>query len=246
MLDREARQEEAVAANPAVVGALAELGAVVLEDTTLEDLLQRITEIAHGALPHTAGASLTVVGPRTAYSGGATDERIRLLDETQTEVGHGPCIEAAAGNTVILVAEMEREDRWPAFTPRALEVGIHSSASIPLPLQQDTVMGLNVFAERPHAFDEDDITILRAIARYAAVAVRNVRQYADAAALAQQMQQAMESRAVIEQAKGIIMGDRRCSPDDAFGILAKLSQDTNRKLRDVAAVLVESAQEPRP
>ena len=245
MLDREALQEAAVSANPAVVAALSELGAVVLEETPLEQLMQRITEIAHQALPKAAGASLTVVSPRRSYSGGATDDRIRMLDETQTDVGHGPCIEAAAGNTVIIVQDMREETRWPTFGPRALEAGIHSSASIPLPIQQDVVMGLNVFAEQPYAFGEEDIAVLSTIARYAAVAVRNLRQYADTAALAQQMQQAMESRAVIEQAKGIIMGDRRCSPDEAFGILAKLSQDTNRKLRDVAAALVDSAQRPR-
>jgi AmiR/NasT family two-component response regulator len=83
--------------------------------------------------------------------------------------------------------------------------------------------------------------LAQTFAGYAAVALANAHLYDTQASLAQHMQAAMENRAVIEQAKGIIMGDRRCSPDEAFQILAKLSQDTNRKLRDVATALVANA-----
>jgi len=80
-------------------------------------------------------------------------------------------------------------------------------------------------------------------AGYAAVALANAHLYDTTANLAQQMQAAMDSRAVIEQAKGIIMGDRRCTADEAFAILTRLSQDSNRKLRDIAAALVDRAAE---
>jgi AmiR/NasT family two-component response regulator len=83
--------------------------------------------------------------------------------------------------------------------------------------------------------------VAQTFAGYAAVALANAHLYDAQATLAQHMQAAMENRAVIEQAKGIIMGDRRCSPDEAFQILTKLSQDTNRKLRDVATALVANA-----
>ena len=85
----------------------------------------------------------------------------------------------------------------------------------------------------------------RAFGGYATVALSNANLYDATAALARQMQAAMASRAVIEQAKGIVMGDRRCSADEAFALLSKLSQDTNRAVRDVAAVIVESAARPR-
>lgn len=87
--------------------------------------------------------------------------------------------------------------------------------------------------------DGDERT--RRFTEYAAASLSNAHLVADVAAEVEQMRQAMASRAVIEQAKGIVMGERRCSPDDAFAVLVQLSQDTNRKLRDVAAALVATA-----
>ena len=106
---------------------------------------------------------------------------------------------------------------------------------------------LNVYATKPDNFDQDAIILAQTFAGYAAVALANAHLYDVTATLAQHMQAAMANRAVIEQAKGIIMGDRRCTADEAFRILSKLSQDSNRKLRDVAAALVaRAAQTPHP
>jgi AmiR/NasT family two-component response regulator len=95
-----------------------------------------------------------------------------------------------------------------------------------------------------NVFDDDAITIAQTFAGFAAVGLANAHLYETQATLAGHLQKAMESRAVIEQAKGIIMADRRCTPDQAFTVLAKLSQDTNRRLRDVAIALVNNAQTP--
>jgi GAF domain-containing protein len=136
---------------------------------------------------------------------------------------------------------MDQETRWPDFTPGAVEAGVHSSLSIGLPVHEFVTGALNVYATKPDAFDDDAIVLAQTFAGYAAVALANAHRYDTQASLAQQMQAAMENRAVIEQAKGIIMGDRHCGPDEAFQILSQLSQDTNRKLRDVANALVASA-----
>jgi len=95
------------------------------------------------------------------------------------------------------------------------------------------------------AVNDDAIILAQTFAGYAAVALANAHLYDVTATLAQHMQAAMESRAVIEQAKGIVMGERRCTADEAFRILSKLSQDSNRKVRDVAAALVARAQQAR-
>jgi AmiR/NasT family two-component response regulator len=100
---------------------------------------------------------------------------------------------------------------------------------------------LNIYATKPHAFDDDAIALAQTFAGFAAVGLANAHLYRTRATLAGHMQKAMESRAVIEQAKGIIMGERRCTPDEAFAILGKVSQDSNRRLRDVAAALVAQA-----
>ncbi|WP_229072883.1 ANTAR domain-containing protein [Actinoplanes sp. DH11] len=91
-------------------------------------------------------------------------------------------------------------------------------------------------------FDDDGVHLTQTFVRYAAVALANAHLYDSTASRAQHMRAAMESRAVIEQAKGIIMGERRCTAEEAFGILTKVSQDSNRKLRDVAAALVGRTQ----
>jgi transcriptional regulator with GAF, ATPase, and Fis domain len=133
------------------------------------------------------------------------------------------------------------ESRWPDWTDRAVEAGVHSSLSIGLPIHEEVTAALNVYATEPEAFDDDAIVLGQTFAGYAAVAIANAHLYDAQASLAQHMEAAMQSRAVIEQAKGIIMGSRRCTADDAFAILTKVSQETNRKLRDVAAALVATA-----
>jgi GAF domain-containing protein len=139
---------------------------------------------------------------------------------------------------------MSSENRWPDWTPRALEAGVNSTLSIGLPIDQQVSGALNIYATEPEAFDDEAVGVAQTFARYAAVALANAHLYDATTTLAEHMRIAMESRAVIEQAKGIIMGDRRCTADEAFRILAKLSQETNRKLRDVAGAIVAQAANP--
>lgn len=122
---------------------------------------------------------------------------------------------------------------------------MRSSVSIGLPVQDAVVGALNVYGSRPAAFDDGDVQVATTFAGYAAIALANAHLYDSTATLTNQMQQAMESRAVIEQAKGIVMGERRCSGDEAFALLARVSQESNRKLRDVAAAMVQRAELPR-
>jgi GAF domain-containing protein len=138
----------------------------------------------------------------------------------------------------VLVDDMAAEVRWPDWATRATAAGAHSSLSVGLPVHEQVSGALNIYSLDPKAFDEDAIVLAQTFAGYAAVALANAHLYDVTATLAQQLQAAMESRAVIEQAKGILMGQRRCSADEAFAILAKLSQDSNRKVRDIAEALV--------
>jgi GAF domain-containing protein len=110
---------------------------------------------------------------------------------------------------------------------------------MPLPVQRNVTGARNFYASRTDAFDEEAITLAETFAGHAAVAVANAHLYETTAALAEQMRQAMQSRAVIEQAKGIIMRERNCTADEAFNILVQLSQQSHRKLREVAQMLVE-------
>jgi GAF domain-containing protein len=140
------------------------------------------------------------------------------------------------------VPDLTREPRWPRYVPAALEAGVRSSLSVGLPIHESVTGALNMYAGKPDAFDDDARVIAQTFAGYAAVALANAHLYDATATLAQQMQTAMESRAVIEQAKGIVMAERHCTPDEAFALLSQISQDSNRKLREVASALVKNAQ----
>ena len=168
------------------------------------------------------------------------------LDETQYQYGFGPCLEVAQSAGIVTVPDMAAETRWPTFARQALTAGVHSSLSVALPLQEAVLGALNIYAIQPGAFDQDAIELARTFAGYAAVAIANARLYQSTAALAEDMRRAMETRAVIEQAKGILVAQQHCTPEQAFELLTRLSQTTHRKLRDCAADLVTSTAEHGP
>ncbi|MFI7574264.1 GAF and ANTAR domain-containing protein [Micromonospora sp. NPDC049497] len=221
--------------------AFAELGRIKLGEADLDDVLQRVAELTRRVLPVPVEVSVTLVRDGIGHTAAFTDDVARDMDERQYAQGRGPCLDAAASGDVMSVPDLTAEDRWPDWAERGAKVGVASSVSIGLPIQEAVVGALNVYARTPHAFDEDTVAVLQTFAAYAAVALANAHLYDSTAALARQMQEAMASRAVIEQAKGIIMAQRRCTPAEAFAVLAKVSQDSNRKVRDVAQALVDRA-----
>ena len=183
----------------------------------------------------------------TARTRPPTPARLALrLDEAQYEQGEGPCLQAAIETRTLPIPDMALETRWPEWAKRAIVAGVHCSLSVGIPIEETVTGALNVYCAEPGALDDDAVTLAQTFAGYATVALANAHVYETTASLARQMQAAMESRAVIEQAKGIIMGERRCTPAEAFAILTKVSQDSNRKLRDVAAALVNRAQQRPP
>ncbi|WP_234038693.1 GAF and ANTAR domain-containing protein [Micromonospora coerulea] len=224
--------------------AFAELGRIKLDEADLDTVLAKIAELAKCTIPGASEVSVTLIRGDDAHTAAFTGELAIALDEWQYEQGQGPCLDASVATESVLVSNMSNESRWPNWTKRALGAGANSSLSIGLPVQEKVTGALNIYATKPDAFDEEATTLAQTFAGYAAVALANIHLYDTQATLARHMQAAMANRAVIEQAKGIIMGERRCTPDEAFAILAKLSQDTNSKLRDVAAALVAKAAGP--
>jgi GAF domain-containing protein len=224
--------------------AFAALGRIKLSETDLTGVLNKISELAQRAIAGAEDVSVTLVRGTGAYTAAYTGQTALQLDEWQYEQGRGPCVDAAQAAAVVSVPDTATDQRWPEWGTRARTAGVYSSLSIGLPIQEAVVGALNIYGTKPDAFDDDAITLAQTFASYAAVAMANAHLYDTTATLAHHMQTAMESRAVIEQAKGIIIAERRCTPEDAFTILAKLSQDTNRKLRDVAAILVNQATQP--
>jgi hypothetical protein len=226
---------------------LTELGLIKLGETDLDGVLRRVVDLAQRGLPGAAEVSITLVGERRPYTAAFTGRTALRLDEWQYEQNSGPCLQAAAQITTVSVPRAAQDTRWSGWPARAAAAGMGSVLSVGVPILDGFSGALNVYGAAAEAFGEETVTLARAFGSHAAVALANAHLYDTTVTLAQQMQAAMESRAVIEQAKGIIMGRRRCGADEAFAILTKVSQDSNRKLRDVAADLVAQVQiGPRP
>jgi GAF domain-containing protein len=228
--------------------ALERLGRLSLRELSMEGLLQIVADLAKTVLPGNPEASVTLVvkdHPTTVASTGqlATD-----LDESQYERGHGPCLHAARTGELIEIGDTRTDPRWPDYLPRAAEHGALSTLSVPLAIDDDEQVtgALNIYAREPHAFDEDSRSAATRFAPYAAVAAGNLHAYQSARDMAANLRAALESRGVIDQAKGILMARHKLTADQAFQILVRMSMKTNRKLHAVADDLVHTGELPQP
>ncbi|MEU4221383.1 GAF and ANTAR domain-containing protein [Actinoplanes sp. NPDC026623] len=218
----------------------AEIGQIKFSETDLNGVFERVAELARRSLPGADAAAVTIVNEFVSRTV-ATGERARRLEEWQHERRQGPSVDAAAGNLPVVIDDAAEETRWAEWAAYAAAVGVRAALSVGLPIHDSISGALTVYSETPSAFEGESVALAQTLAGYAAVALANAHLYDTTLGLAEHLRKAMEHRAVIEQAKGIIMGERRCTADEAFAILTKISQDSNRKLRDVAAALVAKA-----
>lgn len=221
---------------PAAVRALA---GIILGDADTDSVLRRACEAAKAVLPGADDVSVTLVEQSTPRTAAATSELARQADQMQYDAGNGPCLEAARTGSAVLVRDVATEHRWPDYVPAVRETGVRGSLSVPLEVEGDAVGALNIYSTRLGAFDEEAVDVAFDLAHYASLVLTATDEWNRATSLAQQLESAMEYRAVIEQAKGILMAQRRCSPEEAFDVLVRLSQESHRKLRDIARMLVE-------
>jgi GAF domain-containing protein len=226
--------------------ALERLGRLSLRELSMESLLQQVAELSKTVMPGNPETSVLLLvkdKPTTVVSTGqlATD-----LDERQYERGHGPCLHAARTGELTEIPDTRTERRWPDYTPRAAERGNLSSLSIPLAIDEDAQVSgaLNIYAREPDAFDEDARAAATGFAPYAAIAVANMHAYESARNIADNLQVALETRAVIDQAKGILMERYKLTADQAFQVLSRVSMNSNRKVRDIADRLVHTGDFP--
>ena len=184
--------------------ALFHLGTLSLRELSMESLLQTVADQATTVLlPGSLQASVTLLVKGMPSTVASTGQLAVDLDEAQYERGHGPCLHAASTGEATEIADTRTDSRWPDYALRAAERGNLSSLSVPLVIDEDErVFGaLNLYARDPAAFDEDSRTAALAFGPYAAVAAGNVYAYQSARNMADNLQAALENRAVIEQAK---------------------------------------------
>lgn len=221
--------------------ALRALAGIVLGDTSFDAVLQRACEVTKQTVAGADEVSVTLIEegkPRTAASSGELALRV---DESQYRAGYGPCLDAARNGEPVVVPDLTTEERWPDYVPAALEAGVAASVSVPLAADRGVVGALNIYARSQEAVHPGSVQVAVDLAKYAGIVLTNADRFYTAEALASQMQHAMETRAVIEQAKGVLMAQHRCDADEAFARLVKMSQESHQKLRDVATALVRFA-----
>ena len=221
--------------------ALQQLSTLRLSEHSMDTLLQAVVDATKTTLPGYVDASISVlIGSRpatAAYSGQLALD----LDETQYERGHGPCLHAAVHGELIAIVDARAEDRWPDYTARAVQRGSLSSLSVPLPMQ-GLAGGLNIYATEAGHFDEALRAAAVDFAAAAAAAIGNMHDYRTARDIAGNLEVALLSRAVIDQAKGILMERHKLTADQAFQFLAHASQTANVKLRDIADHLIRTGE----
>jgi GAF domain-containing protein len=223
-----------------------DLSRVALAGRSLEDVLREITSIATRGIPGAESTSITLLRGDKAFTAAHDGEMALAADELQYERGYGPCMDAGRGNVVLRVDDMRTEQRWPDYAARVGEQGVRSSLSVPLPYQGSTIGALNIYSTQVAAFDSpDSLEAGLEVAQTVAVAVANADAHAQLQEQARNMRIAMDTRAVIEQAKGVLMAQRHVDADQAFELLREASQRYNRKLRDIASGIVEGAQQPQ-
>ena len=222
--------------------AFAELSKIMLGEQQLSQTLARVAELAKQTIPGAAEVSVTLMHDTEVATVVFTGPLAFSLDERQYEAGFGPCIDAAISGTTIAIENTADSTTYPDFARLARRHGITHSLSTGLPVERRTIGALNVYGTDEVAFDDTTRELATAFASYAAVAVANADLYTSTANLAAHLQRALDSRAVIDQAKGILIRDHRISADAAFDLLVQLSNAGNRKLREVAQDIVNDAQ----
>jgi GAF domain-containing protein len=225
--------------------AFAELSRIMVGEQPLSATLARVAELAKQTIPGAAEVSVTLMQDGDVESAGFTGPLAAQLDERQYEAGFGPCMEAAISGATIPIDDTANSSTYPDFGRLARRQGITHTMSVGLPVQRQTIGALNIYGTGDGSFDEQAQELATTFAGYAAVAVANAGLYASTAQLAAHLQSALDSRAVIDQAKGILMSRHGMSAEAAFDMLSKQSQVTNRKVRDIASDLVGEVQRDR-
>jgi GAF domain-containing protein len=220
------------------------LSRVVLADRTLEEVLGEITDLARRNIPGAESTSITLIRDDKGFTAAHTGEMSLAADELQYAHGYGPCLDAGRGNVVLRVDDMRTETRWPDYAARVQAEGVRSSLSVPLPYQGTSIGALNNYSSQPAAFaSPESLAAASEVAEAIAVVVFNAGTHAQLGDQARNMRLAMDSRAVIEQAKGVLMAQRHIDAEQAFDVLREASQRYNRKLRDIAHGIVRSTQD---
>ncbi|MBT2273412.1 MULTISPECIES: GAF and ANTAR domain-containing protein [Rhodococcus] len=228
--------------------AIAGLRSTLNTDAHLDSMLQRLAETAVKALPDADAVSVTVLsadGPRTAAS---TADYLSAIDDAQHSADRGPCVDAARTMSSVRSKVGDHDDKWPEFTAEARKQGVRSYLSVPLTMGEgstELLGAFNVYGFASTEFKPFDEELMKLFTAGAGAAIADSRRWRQAHEHIEQLHCAMESRAEIEQAKGVLIAIHGIDAEEAFSRLVQQSQHTNVKLHEVARMLVDSVRHRR-
>lgn len=220
---------------------LTAVGGSIRDDDHLADVLRRSAQIAHEAIYGASSCGISILFGGMTYTAVHTDDVTLDVDQHQYDVGDGPCIEAARSGLIVRVDVEDATQRWPEFVRLAKSEGVRSFLAAPLRAADTKLGSFNLYGAQAAAFDAVDESILELLTSTVSTTIADYARVRSAREVAAGLQNALENRAPIEQAKGILMALHHVDSDAAFAMLSAESQRTNRKLRDIAREFVENA-----
>ena len=226
----------------ALTASLRALSQFLLGNQTPRESLLQVARLGESAMDGATATGVTLLDKGHPKTFVFTDQEAPEVDQLQYDEGTGPCLDSYKRQEIVRVDSNRTDQRWPVFSRRAAEKGILSSLSVPLVVDGRGIGAINFYARTEGAFGPEDEKLGAVFGEQAAVLLANAQAYWGAQEHSMHLDEAMRSRAVIEQAKGILMARSHLSPDEAFDMLRRVSQRENRKLRDIAVDLVERTQ----
>jgi len=209
-----------------------------LAAATEERSLSQLTSLAASQVPGCAAAAVTVWRDGELTNQAASHPDPSRLVSAQIAAGSGPLIDAVAAGETVICADTLTETRWPEFSAAALRIGVRSSVA--LCYRGHVVVGLTLFGLRPRALDPERLQVAELLVAYGGALVGAVADYGDTRRVADQLRDAASSRAIVDQAKGILMHALRCSADEALERMREVSQHSNIRATEVAQRVIDA------
>jgi ANTAR domain/GAF domain len=224
---------------------ISEVARLLENDDEGDASLLRLAGLGVELVPGATAAAVAITAGTQTYTFAVSDARISELHRLQFASGEGPVVETLRYNEARHVPDTSVEGRWQAFCRAVTEAGLHSLVSLPLHTAHRPAGAVALYADCPGAFSGAAHDIALLFAAQGGTAVHNAGMYGACRQLTENLQAALEGRAIIEQAKGVLHAKLAVSPDEAFELIRRYSQNTNQKVRIIAAQLVRGEIDPR-
>jgi GAF domain-containing protein len=225
----------------ALIRAFADYARTISARYDIGDVLYRLTDQVVEVLDvDGAGVSLGDADGALRFVT-ATDEGIMRIEEQQVTLGEGPCHDAFTSGDRVTSADLTAEDRWPGYTGEALTQGCRAVAGIPMLAGEQRVGALNLYVRRAREWPADELDIAQVLADMATGYIINVRTLSESERTTAQLQHALDSRVLVEQAKGILAERHGIATAAAFERLRAHARERNSKVHDVAQAVIDGS-----